>query len=45
MKQIETEIIMEATAELKKEIIDDLQVDDPSPEEANAILKKLSSNK
>lgn len=39
MKEIKTEIIMEATAELKEKILDELSADDPNVEEAEAILR------
>lgn len=40
MKNVKTEIIMEATAELKEAIKAELDVEDPTPEEAEAILKQ-----
>ena len=39
MKDVKTEIIMEATAELKEEVSAELEIEDPTLEEAEAILK------
>ena len=43
MKNIKTEIIMEASAALQREIEEELEVEDPTQEEAEAILKNEST--
>jgi len=40
MKNVKTEIIMEATAKLKKLVEEELEIEDPDLEVAEAILKK-----
>ena len=45
MKEVKTEIIMEATADLKLEILDELDIEDPTLEEAEAIFTNKSNPK
>lgn len=41
MKNVKTEIIMEATAKLKEEIEEELDIDDPTEEEIEEILDAI----